>query len=54
MQTMECSVVDLRAALREGMKPSYFTQGGSSVHTNTVSHVFEFAQYITIWFIALH
>lgn len=50
---MECSVVELRAALREGIKPNSFLEAGSSVHTNTVSHIFKFGQYISICFLLL-
>lgn len=52
--TMEFSVVDLRAAIREGLKPYPFIQAGSSVHANAVSPSFFFLQYFNVWVIIYH
>lgn len=53
--TMEFSVVDLRAAIREGLKPYPFIQAGSSVHANAVSLSFLFfLQCFNVWVIIYH
>lgn len=46
-------VVDLKAAIREGIKPHPLMQAGSTVHANNVSLVLFFSVYYSLGYYLL-